>query len=149
MALVGCPECGKEVSDKASQCIGCGAPLDKAVKTEVSITAVKFDPRSQKFLGTKALLAKLAAKSIIEIGWKVDAVDEVNGLVSFTTGMTWGSFSGVSGSVFIEEVGKSLFKVTGNAKQNIRGGQLVALNLMNESGKKVQKVISKMEELAS
>lgn len=28
MALIKCPECGKEVSDKASACIHCGYPLD-------------------------------------------------------------------------------------------------------------------------
>ena len=28
MALIKCPECGKEVSDKASSCINCGFPLD-------------------------------------------------------------------------------------------------------------------------
>jgi hypothetical protein len=27
VALVSCPECGKQVSDKAANCIGCGAPL--------------------------------------------------------------------------------------------------------------------------
>ena len=27
MALIKCPECGKEVSDKASACIHCGYPL--------------------------------------------------------------------------------------------------------------------------
>lgn len=29
MALVKCPECGKEVSDKAPQCIHCGFPMKK------------------------------------------------------------------------------------------------------------------------
>lgn len=28
MALIKCPECGREVSDKASACIHCGCPLD-------------------------------------------------------------------------------------------------------------------------
>ena len=28
MALIKCPECGKEISDKAPQCIHCGYPLD-------------------------------------------------------------------------------------------------------------------------
>ena len=28
MALVTCPECGREVSDKAASCPGCGAPVD-------------------------------------------------------------------------------------------------------------------------
>ena len=28
MALIKCPECGKEVSNKAKQCIHCGYPFD-------------------------------------------------------------------------------------------------------------------------
>lgn len=36
MALIKCPECGKEISDKASACIHCGFPLallEKKIKT--------------------------------------------------------------------------------------------------------------------
>lgn len=29
MALIKCPECGKEISDKAKMCIGCGFPMDE------------------------------------------------------------------------------------------------------------------------
>ena len=29
MALIRCPECGKEVSDKAPACVHCGYPLQK------------------------------------------------------------------------------------------------------------------------
>ena len=29
MALIKCPECGKEISDKAMQCIHCGYPLSQ------------------------------------------------------------------------------------------------------------------------
>lgn len=28
MALIRCPECGKEISDRAPACIHCGFPLD-------------------------------------------------------------------------------------------------------------------------
>ena len=28
MALIKCPECGKEISDKANACVHCGYPLD-------------------------------------------------------------------------------------------------------------------------
>ncbi len=31
MALIKCPECGKEVSDKAAVCIHCGYPLKQTV----------------------------------------------------------------------------------------------------------------------
>ena len=29
MALIKCPECGKEISDKANACIHCGYPLNE------------------------------------------------------------------------------------------------------------------------
>lgn len=32
MALINCPECGKEISDKAKQCIHCGFPLEDYVQ---------------------------------------------------------------------------------------------------------------------
>lgn len=31
MALIKCPECGKEISDKAKYCINCGCPLSEVV----------------------------------------------------------------------------------------------------------------------
>lgn len=38
MALINCPECGKEISDKSSVCVGCGFPireyLDKKAQEE-------------------------------------------------------------------------------------------------------------------
>lgn len=32
MALIKCPECGRQVSDKAPTCPGCGSPIDTAVR---------------------------------------------------------------------------------------------------------------------
>ncbi|MBD9105818.1 zinc-ribbon domain-containing protein [bacterium] len=32
MAFVKCPECGKEISDKAAQCIHCGCPIEIEIK---------------------------------------------------------------------------------------------------------------------
>ncbi len=29
MALINCPECGKEISDKATSCPSCGCPIEK------------------------------------------------------------------------------------------------------------------------
>lgn len=40
MALIKCPECGKEVSDKANKCIGCGFPILN-INQEVSQEDVK------------------------------------------------------------------------------------------------------------
>lgn len=46
MSLIKCPECGKEISDKASSCPNCGMPLDfslakQEVKENKSISTVK------------------------------------------------------------------------------------------------------------
>lgn len=34
MALINCPECGKEVSDKADKCINCGCPISEDIVYE-------------------------------------------------------------------------------------------------------------------
>ena len=42
MALIDCPECGKEVSDKARECLSCGHPISGACpkcKTRNLVTA--------------------------------------------------------------------------------------------------------------
>jgi len=36
MALIQCPECGKEISDKATVCINCGFPLNNSVPIKVN-----------------------------------------------------------------------------------------------------------------
>lgn len=34
MALIACPECGREISEKAAQCPSCGCPVAAATKTQ-------------------------------------------------------------------------------------------------------------------
>lgn len=49
MALIKCPECGKEISDKAGECPNCGYPLEdmrvekEEVAEEISVEAVDND----------------------------------------------------------------------------------------------------------
>lgn len=38
MALIKCPECGKEISDKANACIHCGYPLNEQEEEDFGIT---------------------------------------------------------------------------------------------------------------
>lgn len=40
MALIKCPECGKEISDKAPACIHCGFPLEQQSITEKAVNDV-------------------------------------------------------------------------------------------------------------
>ena len=51
MALINCPECGKEVSDKAGSCPSCGCPLGTtATETKVEIQAPKNNANIKRFL---------------------------------------------------------------------------------------------------
>jgi hypothetical protein len=144
MALIKCEDCGRDVSDRAPACPNCGAP----VATEGQPGGPdKVSIEGENFVGTKPLLTRLAAKAIQSLNYKVDSADEASGLVSFTTGMTWGSWSGVSGSIFFEEVGPHTFRAAGSGKQNVRGGQMLALNLFDEANGKVRNVLDEMRRL--
>ena len=149
MALINCTECNREISDKAQTCPGCGAPV--VIVSEEKVNApikATYNRSSDTFSGTKILIVKLAMKAVQEIGWKLDQANENLGLVTFQTGVTWGSWSGVSCSLNIEEVNENEFKVTGTGKQNLSGGQLIALNIGNEAQSKARKAIDMMKDLA-
>ena len=45
MALIKCPECGREISDKATTCPHCGAPVNPARMVPVTFNRIK------KFIG--------------------------------------------------------------------------------------------------
>ncbi len=56
MALIKCPECGKEISDKAKMCIGCGFPLEdylaeskeESVHTDLKEEKLDIEPEIEK-----------------------------------------------------------------------------------------------------
>lgn len=68
MALIKCPECGKDISDKAKVCIHCGYPLDE--EEDVSIT--DFHLRKTSLIDEDTLIGEIrkirdnALKSIEE-----------------------------------------------------------------------------------
>ncbi|MDE7020981.1 MAG: zinc-ribbon domain-containing protein [Lachnospiraceae bacterium] len=43
MALINCPECGKEISDKSETCIHCGFPLIRIANTKCEINGTIYD----------------------------------------------------------------------------------------------------------
>lgn len=69
MALVGCQECGREISDKAAACPGCGAPqrVQPQVPPQVdrsqamhSVPATKSPPSSQLPASSRAMYIVLS-----------------------------------------------------------------------------------------
>jgi zinc-ribbon domain len=150
MALIKCSECGREISDRAEACPGCGAPVTANPEQRLAgaPTAVHYNPDTRTFSGSMTLMVKLAMRAVQELGWKLDQTNEDVGLVTFETGMSWGSWSGVSCSLNIDEVSPNTFRITGTGKQNVRGGQMLAPNLFGEAQSKADKAIEKMKVLA-
>lgn len=57
MGLINCPECGREVSDQAAHCPGCGYPLAEPRPTEVASAA----PPKAKTSGCSVVLLVVTA----------------------------------------------------------------------------------------
>ena len=145
MALIRCGECGKDVSDKAASCPACGAP----VSAEGAIAAPeRVSYEDGVFVATSAQMAELASKAVRKVDYRVDHSSAEDRSCGFTTGVTMGSWSGVSGTISWREVAPYRFEVEGSGKQNVQGGQMVAANLFDEANAKARKVISAMIELA-
>ena len=77
MALISCPECNKEVSDKAEVCIHCGYPLRNTVciikgdKYDLSFvfTMVNSNPEKEKKI-KKGYITKATKRNGYNIEWR-------------------------------------------------------------------------------
>lgn len=104
MALIKCPECGKEVSDKASQCIHCGYPIS-SINNQSQFKNVKI--KIGTFMaGTTRVFEKQSNRKLWEGKAGTVASFDVEGPVSVF--VTWGlSKKGSPESTRIVEPGKS------------------------------------------
>jgi len=66
MALIACPECKQQISDKAYACPGCGYPLSSAAKRSVGWSGV-----AHTWLTTSAIQGIIAfiALAVVAIVW--------------------------------------------------------------------------------
>lgn len=144
MALIRCVECGGDVSDKASACPKCGAPVDATAPAAPDIVGYV----DGAFVGTRAQLIELAKSAIGRRNYRLDAADVATGTITFTTGVTMGSWSGVSGTISLQEVAPYRFNATGQAKQNVKGGQVLALDIGGEAAGKIRAIVDDMRSIA-
>jgi uncharacterized membrane protein YvbJ len=57
MALIACSECGRAVSDKATVCIGCGAPLPTSSSIDLVPRRSNAPPPTREQIKRRALLS--------------------------------------------------------------------------------------------
>ena len=73
MALINCPECNKQISDKAEICVGCGAPVEKP--TLLKIGNLEIAPND--FPNTLNWDdAKITCEALGD-GWRLPSKDEL------------------------------------------------------------------------
>lgn len=66
MALMNCPECGKEISDQANACPNCGYPLHSEASTAKTISTVpKLSKKAKIILGVSLLAVALIVSSFV------------------------------------------------------------------------------------
>lgn len=66
MALIKCPECGKEISDKAIRCPSCGYPIEKVFDEKRAPLLTSFSMALLLLFGISMFFLKL--------GWGVNSV---------------------------------------------------------------------------
>jgi hypothetical protein len=82
MALINCPECNKQISDKAEICVGCGAPVEKLVivigipiqigNLEIAQNDFPIQMSYDGFFSAKKAFAELGDN------WRLPTKDELN-----------------------------------------------------------------------
>jgi hypothetical protein len=151
MVLIICIECGREISDRAPICPGCGCPVELSInknREKNKPTHVTYNPETNTFSGTRDLLIELAIKAILHHHWTLIQVVESLGVITFKTNISWGSWSGVRCSLYMSEVSPFTFHLSGIANQNISGIQAYAFNIGDEAQSKVTKAINTMKKFA-
>lgn len=68
MALINCPECGKEVSDKSRQCIHCGNPLVEDAGEEIKTQQVEITSLDIKGKNLKKTIVSIIIILTVVIG---------------------------------------------------------------------------------
>ncbi|MDP2410392.1 MAG: hypothetical protein Q8M26_08905 [Pseudolabrys sp.] len=110
--------------------------------------AVTYDEQNGLFRGQKTAVLQLAIRAIQAKGWKLEQVNEGVGIVSFETGISLGSWSGIAANLIVMETAPNTFQVTGTAKQNLRGGQVAAFDIGGEAQRAVTEAITQMRAMA-
>lgn len=88
MALIICPECGKEISNKAKCCIHCGYPLDELQNENQNVIDDKDNLYSVKLINCGGQKVKVirVVREVSGLGLK-EAKDVVDNLLIIKTGI--------------------------------------------------------------
>lgn len=93
MALINCPECNKEVSDRAPTCPGCGTPIatdkESAGSGVQQLTTTQGTSKSLKLQSVLAMILLCAGIFMIYGQMQVGVTPGVFGILLAATGLLW------------------------------------------------------------
>jgi hypothetical protein len=107
-----------------------------------------YNATEDVFVGSQVQVLKLAMKAIQVEGYKIEDANESLGFITFSTGMTWNSFSGASCTISFSEIQAGRFKASGAGKQKPSGLFRMSVDLTGEANSIANKVISRMKKIA-
>src|SRR5687767_1178530 len=99
MALTKCSECGREVSDKATSCPGCGAPITPVIAASPGRTQEALGPETTLLTEHRAIFREKPMVLVILV--LLGAAVAGGGILS---GMTGGSLAMLVGAAIVIEV---------------------------------------------
>lgn len=99
------------------------------------------------FHGSLGTVVQYATLALSDLGWPITGTSEMARTLTFETPMSMGSWSGITGTLSFFEVGPNVWRVSGAGKQNVRGAQLVALD-MGGANNAINRLLIKMQAVA-
>ena len=108
---------------------------------------VGYSAGDDTFRGDLRQVMQFAVRAIQDLRWTVVSANDLTQSLTFETKMSWGSWSGVTCTLHFAEVAPGRWRASGSGKQNVRGGQLVAIDF-GEAASKARKAIDRMKQVA-
>lgn len=104
MAIISCPECGKEISDKAACCPNCGYPIQKAEETKAKNNNVENQQKDYTKIAAEA--EKKTVESRMTRGnHSAGIAGTVLGIIALLAGIFDGEFALILGGLFFLALG--------------------------------------------
>lgn len=115
MALIKCPECGKEISDKSLACIHCGYPLENIADNKPKLYKITLKMPGANKADTMKVVAQIMGTTVFKAKDIVDSAPKVivSGITFDDSQAIAYKLSRVGASISIDEDADSHVQTTG------------------------------------
>jgi len=155
MALIQCPDCGKEISDQAPACLNCGRPVNKTLQEEPEAQQQSIGlTKPQKGEVTAAILIFSILAITLFCGFFHIVQSSKNGLffvkkTAFTLSETFVNMDTITGVPFIVAVAKYPLAIRAMQKEGIiESDEAREARVQQEINEKVKVLQKQYEEQA-